>query len=139
MRADFLDLLDQHPAGARHGAAAEHDRARAKAAKAKRRTGGVAVADGNQPRADAELMSRNLRERGLVSLTEILRADMDDDRAVRQHAGVGGFVARYHARLALDPLHGAVAALLGVERKADADGAPVGLAQRLAGADGGQV
>ena len=64
---------------------------------------------------------------------------MNDDRAVGQHAGVGGFVARHHARLALDPFDRAVAALLGVEGKADADGAAVGLGLRLAGADGGQI
>ena len=128
VRADFPDLLDQHPAGARHRAAAEHDGARAEAAETERRRRGVAIADGNQRRADAELVGGDLRERGLVALAEILRADMDDDRAIGQHAGVGGFVARHHARLALDPFDRAVAALLGVERKADADGAAVGLA-----------
>ena len=64
---------------------------------------------------------------------------MDDDRAVRLHADIGELVAWHHPRLALDPLDGAVAALLGVERKAHADGAAVGLALRLPRADGGQI
>ena len=41
-------------------AATEYDGARAKAAKTKRRGRGVAVADGNQRRADAELMGDDL-------------------------------------------------------------------------------
>ena len=56
-------------------------------------------------------------------------------RAVGQHARVGGFVARHDARLALDPFGDAVAALLGIEGKADADGAAVRLAALLARAD----
>ena len=58
MRADLLDLLEQHPAGPRHRAAGEHDRARAEGAEAERRRRGVAVADGNQRGVDASAHAR---------------------------------------------------------------------------------
>ena len=139
MRADASDLLGEHARGSANGAAAEHDRARPEGAEAERPDRGVAVADRNQRGIDAELVRGDLRERRLVALAVVLHADIDDHRAVRQHADIGGLVARHHARLALDPFDDAVAALLGVERKADADGAAVGLALRLALADGRQI
>ena len=88
---------------------------------------------------DGQLMGGDLRQRRFVALAMVLHADMQDHRAVGQHAGVGQFVARHHARLALDPFHLAVAALLGVERKADADRAAVRLAGGLPLADRGQI
>ena len=61
--------------------------------------------------------------------------DVDDDGAVRQHARIGRLVAGNDAKLPLDELGRAVAALLGVEGKAQSDRPAVRFALLLALAD----
>src|SRR6185437_4770319 len=97
------------------------------------------IADGDRPRIDTQLVGCDLRERGFVTLAVVLRADVDHHRTVGQHADVGRFIAWRHSRLALPPLRDAVAALLGVEGEADADGAAVRLALLLALPNGRQI
>ena len=89
-------------------------------------------------RIDGQLVRGDLRQRRFVPLAVIVHPDVNDHGAVGQHAGVGQLVARDHAELALDEFRRAVTALLGIERKADADGAAVRLAGRLAPAHAGR-
>ena len=86
-----------------------------------------------------KLVSGDLRQRRFVALAVVLHTHIDEYGAVRQHAGIGGLVAGNDAKLALGEFHDAVAALLGVEGKADADFAAVGLTLRLTLADGRQI
>src|SRR4051794_5095392 len=127
MRADALHLLKQQSAGLGDRTTRKHDAARGKSAEAERRGRGVAVADGNTRRIDFQFMRGDLRQRRFMPLAMVLYSDGNDHRAVRQHPHRGGFVSRYDPGLALDPFHLAVAALLRVECKADADPAAVRL------------
>ena len=74
------------------GAAGEHDRARCKRAETVRADRGIAVADRNLPRIDAELVGGDLRQRGLVTLAVVLHAHIDDAR--RRPAACGHWRTR---------------------------------------------
>ena len=130
MRADALDLFGQHRGRSlADRAAGEHDRARGEGAEAEGRRSrcrhsGSRCASGSIASSCAAICASDVSWPWPWFCTPTWMMT----RAVGQHAGVGEFVARDHARLALHPSDGAVAALLGVERKADADGAAVRLA-----------
>ena len=75
---------------------------------------------------------RHLRQRGLQPLAVAVRADPQLQPAVGREAGLALLVARHERDAPGGVDAGAVAGLLGVHGKADADAAAVGLAALLA-------
>src|SRR3984893_8940367 len=132
MRANAPALFGERAGRLAHRAASKHDGARGEGAKSVGPHRRVAVADRDLSGVDAELMRRDLRQRGLVPLPVVLHTHKEEHTAVRQHACIGGFVSGYDTKLAFGEFHDAVTALLRVESKPDADPAPVRLACGLA-------
>src|SRR5215471_3283067 len=135
MRSDTKYLFRERTRGFPYRAAGEHDRAGSKRAKSIWPHCGITIAHRNPCWIDAQLMRGDLRKRCFMSLAMVLHAHVDQNATVREHPNIRGFVTRDHAKLAFDELHGAVAALLGVKRKAHADPATVTLARCLPFAD----
>ena len=135
MRADALDLVAQHAAGARHRAAGHDHAARGERAEAEGRALGVAVPHRDIGRVDAELLGGDLRQRRLEPLAVRLDADHQDEAAVRQDARGAALEAGDDRGAARGEFGGAVRGLLGKAGKADADQPPVGFAALLPGAD----
>ncbi len=130
--ADRQHALGQLVAGRRYGAARHDHAARAPGARGIGRLGGVAVHETDAVVRNAEHGVGDLRQRRLQSLSVAVGADLQLQCTVRREAGVALLVPR-HERNAPGRVHaGAVARLLGVHRKADADAAAVGLALPLA-------
>src|SRR5215472_2523212 len=139
MRSDTSYLFRERTRGFPYRAAGEHDRAGSKRAKSIWPHCGITIAHRNPCWIDAQLMRGDLRKRCFMSLAMVLHAHIDQNATVREHPHIRGFVTRDYANLTFDEFYGAVAALLGVKRKAHADPATVRLARCLPFADGRQI
>src|SRR5580700_2965203 len=139
MRANAPDLFGERAGGLAHRAASKHDGARGEGAKSVGAHRRIAVADRDLSGVDTELMRRDLRQRCLVPLPVVLHTHKEEHAAVREHACIGGFITGYDTELALAEFHDAVAALLRIEGKPDADPTAVRLACSLARADGREL
>src|SRR5215471_8086487 len=135
MRTDATDLVRERTGRGSHRAAAEYDRARRERAETHRRCRGVAIAQRDLRRIEAEFLGSNLRKHRLMPLPVVLHADLYQNRAVRHHACQSGLVAWDQSAAPLGPFCDAVPALAGIEREANADVPPVRLPPCLPCAD----
>src|SRR5262249_16427563 len=121
------------------GAARHYHAARSKRAEAEGTDFGIAVANGNPRRVDAELLRRDLRQGGLEPLAVRLDADHQHGAAVGQDARSAALVTRDDGEVAGGVLGRATRALLGERCEAYADQPAVGLTLFLAGSHRGQI
>src|SRR5262249_56805710 len=117
MRPDLEDFFTAKTRGMGDRAAGHDDAARGDRSHPEWRQRGVAVAHGYLRGIDAELLVRDLSERGLEALPVRLNPHREDERAVRHELRGAAFVARNERTAAADPFATAVAGLFRIAGK----------------------